>query len=214
MYDIAPALFGVGRVIVRSNEPYGKQEQVYDGVNLTQSTRFSNGSTVQGGISWGRTRTNNCFTVDSPEQLRFCDVNPPMLATASLVGFHPLPYGFVASATYRDYPGAMITAAYQAPNSIIAPSLGRNLAAGPNATATVQLVEPGTMYAPRQRALDLRFSKRIQVGKTRISGNLDVFNVFNATSIVTLNTTYGPAWQRPTLLQGARFLKISGQFDF
>ncbi|HEU4694429.1 MAG TPA: carboxypeptidase-like regulatory domain-containing protein [Vicinamibacterales bacterium] len=214
MYDIAPVLFGVGRVIVRSNEPYGKQEQVYDGVNLTQSTRFSNGSTVQGGISWGRTRTNNCFTVDSPEQLRFCDVNPPMLATASLVGFHPLPYGFVASATYRDYPGAMITAAYQAPNSIIAPSLGRNLAAGPNATATVQLVEPGTMYAPRQRALDLRFSKRIQVGKTRISGNLDVFNVFNATSIVTLNTTYGPAWQRPTLLQGARFLKISGQFDF
>ena len=108
----------------------------------------------------------------------------------------------------------MITAAYQAPNSIIAPSLGRNLAAGPNGTATVQLVEPGTMYAPRQRALDLRLSKRIQVGKARISGNLDVFNIFNATSIVTLNTTYGPAWQRPTLLQGARFLKISGQFDF
>jgi hypothetical protein len=152
--------------------------------------------------------------VDSPEQLRFCDVTPPMLATASLVGFYPLPYGFVTSATYRDYPGAMITAAYQAPNSIIAPSLGRNLAAGANATATVQLVQPGTMYGPRQRALDLRISKRFQAGKARLTGNIDVFNIFNATSIVTLNTTYGPAWQRPTLLQGARFLKVSGQIDF
>jgi hypothetical protein len=214
MYDIAPSLFGVGRVVVRSNESYGKQEQVYDGINLTQSTRFRNGATVQGGVSFGRTRTNNCFVVDSPEQLRFCDVRPPMLATASLVGFYPLGYGFVASATYRDYPGAMITAAYQAPNSAIAPSLGRNLAAGANGTATVQLVQPGTMYAPRQRALDLRVSKRIQVGRARLSGNIDVFNVFNATSIVTLNTTYGPAWQRPTLLQGARFLKLSGQIDF
>jgi hypothetical protein len=108
----------------------------------------------------------------------------------------------------------MITAAYQAPNSIIAPSLGRNLAAGANATATVQLVQPGTMYGPRQRALDLRISKRFQAGKARLTGNIDVFNIFNATSIVTLNTTYGPAWQRPTLLQGARFLKVSGQIDF
>jgi hypothetical protein len=214
LYDIDPALFGVGRVVVRSNESYGKQEQVYDGISLTQSTRFSNGATVQGGVSFGRTRTDNCYVVDSPEQLRFCDVRPPMLATASLVGFYPLPYGFITSATYRDYPGAMITAAYAAPNSAIAPSLGRNLAAGPNATATVQLVEPGTLYAPRQRALDLRLSKRLRVGKARLTGNLDVFNIFNNTSIMTLNTTYGPAWQRPTLLQGARFLKLSGQIDF
>ena len=70
------------------------------------------------------------------------------------------------------------------------------------------------MYGPRQRALDLRFSKRLQVGKARVTGDLDVFNIPNATSIVTLNTTYGPAWQRPTLLQGARFLKLSGQIDF
>lgn len=67
MYDIAPNLFGVGRFVVRSNEPYGEQEQVYDGINLTQSMRFSNGATVQGGISWGHTRTDNCFVVDSPE---------------------------------------------------------------------------------------------------------------------------------------------------
>jgi hypothetical protein len=214
MFDVAPSLFGAGRVVVKSNESFGEQAQVYDGVNLTQSTRFRNGATVQGGVSFGRTRTNQCFVVDSPEQLRFCDVRPPMLASGSLVGFQPLPYAFVVSATYRDIPGAMITAAYQAPNSAIAPSLGRNLASGVNGTATVQLVEPGTMYAPRQRALDLRLSKRLRVGRTRLSGNIDVFNVFNATSIVTLNTTYGPSWQRPTLLQGARFLKLSGQIDF
>jgi hypothetical protein len=136
------------------------------------------------------------------------------MPSVSFFGLHPLPAGFVASATYRDIPGAPITAAYQAPNSAIAPSLGRSLAAGVNGTAIVQLVEPGTMYGPRQRALDLRLSKRQRFGKARLTGNIDVFNVFNATSIVTLNTTYGPSWQRPTLLQGARFFKVSGQFDF
>jgi hypothetical protein len=71
------------------------------------------------------------------------------------------------------------------------------------------------MYADRQRALDLRFSSRIRMGGSyRLMGNLDVFNIFNSTGIVGLNNTYGPNWQRPTLLQGARFIKISGQFDF
>jgi hypothetical protein len=125
-----------------------------------------------------------------------------------------LPFGIGLSTTYRDYPGVQITANYVAPNSIIAPSLGRNLSAGVNGTATVNLVQPGTMYADRQRALDIRASWRHRFGPYRVMGNLDVFNIFNSTGIVGLNNTFGPNWQRPTLLQGARFVKISAQFDF
>ena len=43
---------------------------------------------------------------------------------------------------------------------------------------------------------------------------MDIFNLFNATGVSTLNTTFGPNWQRPTLLQGARFVKFSVQLDF
>jgi hypothetical protein len=64
------------------------------------------------------------------------------------------------------------------------------------------------------RLIDLRFSKRHRIGKYRVMGNIDVFNIFNATGVVTLNDTYGPNWRRPLLRQGARFVKVSGQFDF
>jgi len=131
------------------------------------------------------------------------------------VASYLLPKGFGLSATYRDYPGVQITANWVVPNSLIQPSLGRPLSSGLNGTATVNLVQPGTMYADRQRALDLRFSKRHSFkGGYRVMGNIDVFNIFNSTGIVGLNNTYGPNWQRPTLLQGARFVKLSAQFDF
>jgi hypothetical protein len=214
LYDVNPNRFGQSRILVRNNHHYGEQQQVYDGVNVWQNTRLRTGLTLQGGISMGRTRTNNCYVIDSPQQLRFCDIQPPFLKSGSLVASYLMPLGIGLAATYRDYPGVEITANYVAPNSIIAPSLGRNLSAGANGTAVVALVQPGTMYADRQRALDLRFSKRHRIGTTRVMGNLDIFNIFNSTGVVGINNTFGPNWQRPTLLQGARFVKISAQFDF
>ena len=48
---------------------YGEQSQVYDGLDVTMNARFMGSAFVQGGINVGRTRTNNCFVVDSPQQL-------------------------------------------------------------------------------------------------------------------------------------------------
>jgi len=77
------------------------------------------------------------------------------------------------------------------------------------------LIKPGTLYGPRARQLDMRFSKRVRVGSKRIMGNVDIFNIFNAGSgIDSWNTTYGPDWQKPMLLQLGRYVKFGGQFDF
>ena len=54
----------------------------------------------------------------------------------------------------------------------------------------------------------------MRFGHRRIAGNLDVYNLVNATGISTINTTFGPAWQRPTLLQLGRYAKLSAQIDF
>jgi hypothetical protein len=216
LYDVSPALFGRNQTVVRSSHHYGEQTQVYDGVDLTENIRLPNGATISGGFNWGRTKTSACFVVDSPQALLNCEVNPPFIPTATFSGLYPLPWlGLVASATYRDYPGPEITASYVVPNAQIAPSLGRNLASGANGTATVPLIAPGTMYGPHARQLDFRLSKRQRIGsRTRIVANLDVFNLFNATGIDRLSTTYGPNWQRPTLLQLGRWVKFSGQVDF
>ena len=63
--------------------------------------------------------------------------------------------------------------------------------------------------------MDIRLSKSVRFWKNgRIQGNFDIFNVFNASGVQTLNVTYGPAWQRATLIQGARSLMFGGQLEF
>ncbi len=117
------------------------------------------------------------------------------------------------SATYRNYPGPQITASHNVTSAQIAAwNNGRPLSAG--GTVDVALVQPGTLYGARQHQLDVRFSKRHRIGGVRLSGNVDVNNLFNSTGVVNVNTTFGPSWQRPLLLQGARFVKVSAQVDF
>jgi hypothetical protein len=78
----------------------------------------------------------------------------------------------------------------------------------------VALIEPGTMFGKRQRQLDLRFSKRIRIGRTRLTGNLDVSNIFNGSAVTGQNNTYGPNWQVPSAIQFGRFAKLGAQIDF
>jgi hypothetical protein len=214
LYDISPTLFGKSLNVINPASQYGKQTQAFDGVDLSESIRLR-GATISGGVFWGRTKTNSCFVVNSPGALRFCDITPPLLASASFIGSVPLPWGMTTSATYRDLPGPQLTATYNVANAQIAQSLGRSLSSGVNGTVNVELIKPGTMYGPRARQIDLRVSKRMRFARTRLMANVDVFNLLNkGTGIDSWNTTYGPDWQKPMLLQLGRYVKVGGQFDF
>src|SRR5258708_2952861 len=140
----------------------------------------------------GRTETNRCFVVDSPQQLQYCDVKPPFQPNFKFTGVYPLPwFGLQSSGVFQLIPGPQITASYTARNAQIVPSLGRNLASGANGTVSVELIQPGTVWADSSKQLDMRLSRRIQVGRARILANVDFFNVFNAGGIQTLSTAYG-----------------------
>ncbi|MGE3707946.1 MAG: hypothetical protein AB7I13_21940, partial [Vicinamibacterales bacterium] len=112
------------------------------------------------------------------------------------------------------------------PNAMIAPSLGRNLAACGTrttctATATVPLIAPQTLFEPRRMLLDLRLTKTFTLGPSmRLRANLDVYNLLNDSSIVEINNTYGSAWLRPVggaftggLVDG-RLFQVGGQITF
>jgi hypothetical protein len=116
------------------------------------------------------------------------------------------------AATYRSLPGSGIVANYVATNAEIIPSLGRPLSGGA-ANATVNLVEPGTMFIEQTNLLDLRFAKILRLGRYRTSVNLDLANAFNSSGITSVNNNYA-AWQVPTGIHQARIAKISAQFDF
>ena len=214
LYDVAPELFGRSQIVVSPAEKFGKQSQVYDGVDLTERIRLRHGVLISGGLNWGRTRTNTCFVIDSP-QVRFCDVTPPFLPNASFVGVVPLPWwGLVSSATYRNFPGPEYTATQQFTNAEILPSLNRNLAQGANGTVNVELIQPGSLYGPRLQQIDLRLSKRLRLAQYRLAGNLDLINLLNAAGVKTINTTFGPNWKNGTLVQSGRYAKFSIQIDF
>jgi carboxypeptidase family protein len=215
LYDLDPTLFGRGQSAIQLESMFGKRLSQYDGYDLTGQLRLPQGINVSGGMNVGRTHTSTCFVVDSPGALRFCDTRPPFQPNMSFVGVLPLPwYGMSTSFTYRDYPGYQITASQQYTAAQIVPSLGRPFSSGANGTVNVQLIEPGTMFGPRQRQIDWRLSKRMRFASKRIAVNLDFSNLLNSSTATAANNTFGTNWQRPTSLQKGRWAKIGAQFDF
>jgi hypothetical protein len=201
---------------------------VNDFINAYINARLRGGIRLGAGVDAGRTDHDTCFVVNSPQQLLDCNQVTPFRAQTQFKAnvSYPLPFpgAFTISANYQDLPGPMILATYQAPNSIIAPSLGRNLgacgtAALCNATAPVPLIAPDTEWEPRRHQLDLKLAKAITVGdKARLQANFGIYNVFNASSILTVNTNYGniagEQWLQPLSILGARTLQFSGRLTF
>ena len=73
---------------------------------------------------------------------------------------------------------------------------------------------PNTVFADRLTQVDLRLSKRIPVGRARIMAVFDIYNLFNASTIMAVNTRYGPAWLQPVSILPARLFKVGAQLDF
>ena len=62
--------------------------------------------------------------------------------------------------------------------------------------------------------MNTRFTRIFPIMRSRLQANLDVHNLFNANTVLALNTRYGPSWQQPTSILSARVLKIGFQLDF
>jgi hypothetical protein len=215
-YDVDPAKFGASQNLVTYSDKFGTRTEIYNGVDVTISARWSNGAQVTGGTSTGRTALNTCFTIDSPQAQLFCDRRPPFQTQLKFMGTYPLPwYGIQLSGAFQNVPGPEIsTTTLLVRNAQIAPSLGRNLASGPAGTVLLPIMPPGTLYADRWTKLDLRLTKNFQIRQYRIQGSLDIFNALNSSDTTGVNTRYGPAWLRPTNVLGARLFRLSGQIDF
>jgi hypothetical protein len=117
-------------------------------------------------------------------------------------------------ARFKSLPGIPDISTYVALNSVVAPNLGRNLAAGPGGSVTLDLIPPYTKFEDRYSQLDLRFSKTFRVGSARVQGMLDVYNTLNGAGILAIDGRYGPNWLLPTNILAARLFKFGAQVDF
>jgi hypothetical protein len=225
-YDIKPAKFGVAaQPYVTLDRRYGKQRDLWQGIDVTLNARPRPGVLFQGGLSTGRRVEDNCDVVtklDNPSPL-YCHRTEPFLTQVKGYGAYTIPRVDVQlSATYQTKPGPLILALYTATNAEVAPSLGRNLAGGsPN--VDVHLVSPGPytttnggsgeLHGERLHQMDVRVSKLLQFAGTRVRLNVDVYNALNSSAVLDQNDAFG-AWQTPLEILVARFYKFSVQFDF
>jgi hypothetical protein len=174
------------------------------------------------GLTAGVLSTPIPFTRTTINGQQICRIVTPFSGQTQFKGYFtlPLPREFVVSAVFQNISGPTITASYSASNNAISPSLGRSLAACRgaavcSATATVPLIVPQTMFDDRLTRLDLRLAKRIAISqRVRLQGNFNIYNVFNGSASSTLNTTYGPLWLQPSLLQDGRMVQFSALVTF
>src|SRR5260221_3592712 len=223
LYDLKPAKFGQVNNLMTLASNYGKQTEVYNGVDIGMNARFGIGGVLFGGVNIGQTVANSCFVVDSPQaasQSQFCKtVNPQK--QVKFAAAYPLPrWGFQVSATFQNLPGINTLASYVASNAQIAPSLGRNLGACPTstgacpATAVINLIEPNTVREPRQTQLDVRLSKTVRLRGARVQVKLDAYNLFNASDIQLMSTRYGATWLNASSILAGRTFKVGAQVNF
>jgi hypothetical protein len=242
--DINPDKFGQSFIVTQKASNFGNAYDIYNGFDFGVTARLPRGFLVQAGTNTGSEVMDNCDVVGkvdnppgapfayaaniyggnvgrasnpsnlaSPSSL-YCHVSPPFQTSFKGLGVIPLRWGIDASLTYQDDPGSMVWAAYTVTSAQVAPSLGRNLSAGPNSATTVQLVAPGTVYLDRVRQLDVRGTKTFRYGKARIQAKVDVYNLLNVSTPLTANTTYGPRWLYATSFMPGRFVKFGTQIDF
>jgi hypothetical protein len=232
-HDISPTKFGQSRNVVTAAEKFGGQSEVFNGVDIGMNARYGRGGLLNGGVSMGQTVTDNCAIANNYPNVnatttpaQFCHVVIPFLAATQVkIGAaYPLPWwGLQASLTYQNQPGLRFNTSYVATNAEIFRTLGRNVGScGTAATCTTSVTLSNALYPQnaesedRFNQLDLRFTKILKMGRGRLKGNFDVYNVFNNASILSENTTYSTTntYLRPTSILGARMFKFGVNLDF
>jgi hypothetical protein len=236
LYDLNPSKFGPAYVdnVVTFADHYGKQVEVFNGVDLSVNARISGDFFLTGGVSAGNIHSNSCSDpsiggvnqVNNPQR-RFCDVNTGYLTQMKLSGSYTLPWQEIQiGGVLQNLPGQQILATWNVVSSD-AQGLGRAFSGG--GSRPVELIEPGTRYTPRRTQIDLRLSKSFRLnGGRRVQVMADVYNLTNSSASVgatsnageppaAINTTYSPgssAWLSPRNILQARYVKFGAQFTF
>jgi hypothetical protein len=212
------------RNVVKNASVFGKQQQHWDGFDLSVDARMQNGLFLQGGVSTGKTLTDNCDVVDdAPEALTvlgivssatYCHQVEPFLPLYKGLVSYTLPwYGIRVAGTLQSLPGPVLAAnnIFNNTNRLTATTLARPFTLNQQ---NVNLIKPNTAYGDRLNQVDLRLTKIVNVGKGRVDLNLDFYNAFNSDAVILENSAFGPVWRLPLTVIQPRFVKFAARWDF
>lgn len=183
--------------------------RVFNGLDFVVNGRYHR-LLMYGGITMGTTHTRTCTAgTVNPNSLINCDVKPPFAAENQYktVFSYQLPADMQLSGAFQSTPGPRIAANYTVTSAIAGLTINQT-------SITTNLVVPGALYGDRLEQLDLRLSKGVKVGRTRLVGNVELFNALNGAAVLVLNNTWGANWLKPQNVLLGRMLKFGIQADF
>jgi hypothetical protein len=107
------------------------------------------------------------------------------------------------------------TATYVVSGAEIATALGRAPAAGARATANVEFLEPQRLHREGSlNQLNFALTRVFALGGTRMQPGVELYNALNASTVHTIVTRYGPAWEGVRGVLTSRLIKFALQIDF
>ncbi len=215
MFNLNPSKLGLVDLVDRNSDV---NTRIYTGFEASFRLRLPRGATALGGWMRERTQTVTCDT-SNPNQFLYCDQTGerlqdlgmvpgiPYLNEYKLAASYPLPGRTSVSVSILSYPGPQLRVDWT-PGAAVFPNGQRTQ------PVNVPLIAPGTKYGDRWNQVDLGFKKSLRLGRTQVEGQLDVFNAFNSSAVLTQLQVFGPTLDRPSAILQGRLMRLSAGFRF
>ena len=247
LYNKTPDAFTrVQNLLIKSTKDVGDDTRLFNGVDVNFTVRQVKNFTFSGGTSTGKVVNDWCAVRAAVPEAQFitnpyCHQESPFQTSFNALASYIIPKADVLiSGVYRDRPvlngtannaptdqlsGSMVAnytfTATDATGQAIAKQIGRNLTGGPftiNLLAPGQMYGGGDIYGNRNRNLDISIKKIVHVGRYRLTGGLDVYNLWNADTTLFYNTAFVPtaanAWLTTLAYVNPRVFRVAGEFTF
>ncbi len=195
LFDLNPNKVGQINNVVTDASKFGTQIEHWDGVDVNVVGRYSS-FFFSGGVAAGRRLTDNCEVRAKLPEIAisggfqpvtnpFCRTAEPMLTSIKGTASYNLPwYGIRLSGTLQSVPGPVIAA-----NNTYTSALGGRAFSG--GSATVNLVEPGTLYRRSTEPGGPAVHEDPETGTAgTIDLDIDVYNAFNSDAILSQQDAY------------------------
>ena len=215
-FNLDRSYFGLQDTVL-DNESYLDTD--YDGVEFTANKRFSNRWQMVAGLTIGKnsggvnTSTgsgqSSTFDLNDPNNTRYPDavVGNDSKVAFRLAASYRAPFDITVAGSLISNTGYPYVSTYTVTRGIF-PGLVRS-------SQIALLSSRGDERLPAVTMVDLRFSRPIDLGRgRRISPQLDIFNVGNASTIVSYGASVGSAYLRPGEIVAPRIVRVGFSIDF
>jgi hypothetical protein len=174
------------------------RSQILTGLDVSHYDTWGFASAISQDIA---TDTGNFGVPQDPNRLTYNNRQDYWHWQYKFLGSYELPWGISSSASVRLNKGE---------------PYGRTLNTTGLNQGTVNLtVEPiGTFFYSTVRLVDLRFAKSVPVGKGKLEGLFDVFNLTNSPAILSVNTQTGASFGNVLSTVNPRIVRLGARWSF